>query len=62
MVVRNANQHTTATGNHMPYGITQCDLPPDTVCIISEIVFLAKHLTGTSKFEPIYSKVLLTTQ
>jgi len=25
--VRNRNYHT-ATGNHMPYGITQCYLPP----------------------------------
>jgi len=22
--------HLTATGRHLPYGITQCHLPPDT--------------------------------
>jgi len=27
IAVRNQNYHT-ATGNHMPYGITQCYLPP----------------------------------
>ena len=27
IAVRNRNYHT-ATGNHMPYGITQCYLPP----------------------------------
>jgi len=27
MAVRNRN-HLTAIGNHMPYGITQCYLPP----------------------------------
>ena len=27
ITVRNLNYHT-ATGNHMPYGITQCYLPP----------------------------------
>jgi len=27
MAVRNRNYHT-ATENHMPYGITQCNLPP----------------------------------
>ena len=27
MAVRNQN-HLTATGNHMAYGITQCYLPP----------------------------------
>jgi len=28
IAVRNRNYHTT-TGNHMPYEITQCYLPPD---------------------------------
>jgi len=26
----NPNTHLTATGRHLPYGITQCYLPPDT--------------------------------
>ena len=30
IAVRNRNYHT-ATGNHMPYGITQCYLPPGRV-------------------------------
>ena len=28
IAVRNRNYHTAATGNHMPYEITQCYLPP----------------------------------
>jgi len=26
----NGYSHLTATGRHLPYGITQCYLPPDT--------------------------------
>ena len=29
--------HLTATGRHLPYGITQCYLPPDPICIASVI-------------------------